>query len=116
VRNLSRSDRALMRSAWADVARAPRALVGRRSETRSACFSAGMPGFCRRCERRISVGQDIRFHSDFAGYVHDGCRPPRATVRTAQPVVGSPRAARSVGAPQPPLCPSCHLEHVGPCW
>jgi hypothetical protein len=116
VKNLSPSDRALMRSAWADLARAPRALVGRRSETRSACFSAGMPGFCRRCERRISVGQDIRFHSDFAGYVHDGCRPPRATVCTAQPVVEPPRTAGSVVAPQPPLCPSCHLEHAGECW
>jgi hypothetical protein len=116
VRNLSRSDQALMRSAWADLARAPRALVGRSSQTRSACFSARRSGFCRRCESPIAIGQDIRFYSDFAGYVHDGCRPPRATVRTAQPVVEPPRASKSVAAPQPSLCPSCHLEHAGECW
>lgn len=104
-----------MQSAWAEVDRAPRALVGRGSEARSACFTASYRGSCRRCERPIAVGQDIRFHRDFAGYVHDGCRPPRAAVRTAEPVVGPQRTSRSVVAPQPLLCPSCHLEHNGVC-
>ncbi len=109
-------DQALMRSAWAEVARAPRTLVGRSPETHSGCFPARYRGFCRRCERPITVGQDIRQHSDFDGYVHDGCRPPKANSRAGQPVVEPPRTAGSLVVPQPPLCPSCHLEHAGECW
>lgn len=117
VRKLSRSDRALMRSAWADVARAPRALVGRSSATRSACFSAGRRGLCRRCERPINVGQSIRFHSDFADYVHDGCRARSGVTRAARAVT-APKSIvpNTVTRPQRPLCPGCHLVHAGECF
>ena len=118
MRKLSRSDRALMRSAWADVASAPRTLMGRSSGTRSACYPASYGGFCTRCERPILVGQIIRFHTDFSGPVHDGCRPPKGTVTgTGAATSRSPRTTTTVTAKrQPPLCASCHLEHAGECW
>jgi hypothetical protein len=117
VRKLSRSDRALMLSAWAEVASAPWVLMGRSSETRSACSAASYGGFCSRCERPILVGQIIRFHRDFPNAVHDGCRAPAVTVRTVRPTsVPESRASRAAAPPQPPLCADCHLEHAGPCW
>lgn len=117
MRHLSRSDRALLASAWEEMARAPRALIGRSSVTRSACVSARYNGYCSRCERPIRIGEVIRFHSDFAGYVHDGCRPPTPTTR-ASGGSEAPRsgAGRKVTDRQPPVCADCHLAHNGECW
>lgn len=107
-----------MLSAWAEVANAPRVLMGRSSETRSASYTAGYGGFCGRCERPILVGQDIRFHTDFDGPVHNGCRPPRVTVSGTRAATSlSPRTTKTVTATrQPPLCRDCYTEHAGECW
>lgn len=115
-RKLSRSDRALLDSAWAEVARAPRARVGRSSLMRSAVFTARYPGVCGRCGFLIRIGQDVRVHHDFDGVVHDGCREPEVFICTA--VGGPPRrasTAAAAGARQPQLCPLCCMYHSGKC-
>lgn len=74
---------------------------------------------CQRCGLPIRVGQDILFHRDFPGAVHDGCRPPRLTVRTMGAGASTaPRATTAKVAHARPLllCPRCHLEHAGECW
>lgn len=108
---LNRSDRLLLKSAWAEVARAPRARVGRSTSTRSASFSAQYVGMCRRCGLPIQPGQDIRYHRDFADAIHSGCRAPKSAPAQS----GVNRIAKVVGARHPQLCPDCHLEHAGDC-
>jgi len=117
TKKLNRLDHALLESAWAELARAPRACTGTHSSTRSGLFRAWYPGICNRCGFPITVGQDIRFHRDFDRFVHNGCRAPTVTVRMAKPVaLRQPRTAKEMTAQQPPLCPECHLEHAGVCW
>ena len=108
MKNLSLSDRALMRSARAEVAGAPKAGWGRASRTRSSCFSARYGGFCGRCGLAIRVGQDVRFHKNFDGVVHDGCRPPVVTTRTITAVSPQSRAGSAESRRQPQLCAECH--------
>lgn len=115
-KNFSRSDRQLLASAWAEVARAPRARVGRSSTRSSAVFTARRAGFCARCGFDIRVGQDIRYHSDFTGVIHDGCRAPRVTVRTPKTASRQARTTGVAVARTPELCPECHEEHAGDCW
>jgi len=114
-RGLSRSDRRLIDSAWAEVARAPRARVGRSTSTRSACSSANYGGACGRCGLPIRSGQDIWYHRDFASAIHSGCRAPRAVTGPTGTAAHGLRAAKVVGARQSQLCPNCHLEHAGDC-
>ncbi len=116
MKNLSLSDRALMRSARAEVAGAPKAGWGRASRTRSSCFSARYGGFCGRCGLAIRVGQDVRFHKNFDGVVHDGCRPPVVTTRTITAVSPQHRAGSAGSRRQAQVCAECHLEHAGECW
>lgn len=103
------SNDALMAMAWRDVVRAPKARVGRSTAIRSAVFIAEYTGRCSRCERPIRPGQDIRYHNDFPGVVHSGCRAPDVTAR--QSFRATARAVR-----EPAMCPACHLEHAGACW
>jgi hypothetical protein len=114
-RGLSRADRRLIDSAWAEVARAPRARVGSSTSVRSACFSADYGGVCGRCELPIRPGQDIRYHRDFAGAIHSGCRAPSVVTGPTGIAAHGLRVAKVVGARQPQLCPNCHLEHAGDC-
>jgi hypothetical protein len=116
-KKLSRSDRRLLASAWAEVAQAPRARVMGSSPMRSGVFSAKYPGVCERCGSPITSGQDIRFHYAYSGAVHDGCRAPKATPGSAGGASRRPRTTAGVVRPQPPLCPDCHTEHAGEeCW
>ena len=79
MRRLSRSDRALLNAAIRDLRHAPRVLgYGRADSLRSAPFSARCRGVCPRCRKRIDIGDDIRYHNDFADPVHVGCREPSA--------------------------------------
>ena len=112
MRNLSRSDRALLASAWREVSGTPV------SRDRKSCgsFKARYAGFCTRCGRSIEVGQIIQCDSDFDGAVHTGCHAPEISVRTTKAATASPRGASAVAAWQPPLCPDCNLEHAGDCW
>ena len=105
----SRSYRALLASAWEEVGRAPRARIGRSSRTRSAVFSARYEGFCDRCGFPIKVGQDIRYHDDFPGVVHTGCREPEVAIRVRQVRTAQPPR-------RPAVCKDCHIEHAGECW
>ena len=114
---LSKSDIDLLRSAWAELASAPKARVGRSSLMRSACFSARFVSVCERCGSPISVGQDIRYHRDYDGPVHAGCRPRQRMIPTAVGgVSGELRMARATSSRQPGLCVTCNLEHAGDCW
>lgn len=102
------SNRALLATAWQDVASAPKARVGNSTSVRSAVFSARYNGLCERCGFLIKIGQDIRFHRDFSGVVHSGCRAPEVISRRRFST--SARVVR-----QPTLCRACHLEHAGEC-
>ena len=113
------SDDELLASAWRDLSRAPTTYRGRNSSTRSPVRVAKFQGLCERCGSPIEVGQDIRFHNDFGAAVHDGCRPPKLTVRTKGAGASPPPHATTakVAHAQPLLlCPHCHLEHAGECW
>ncbi len=117
MRELSRADRALRASARRGVPRAPRTYTGRSTSERSAVFLARYSGYCGRCGFEIRVHQDVRFHRDFDGVIHDGCRAPAVTIRTTGVTTG--RRTRTTGAGvyrQPEFCPECHLEHAGECW
>lgn len=109
MQKLTTTDKALLASAWAELGRAPKARVGRSSRKRSAVFIARNEGICGRCGHPIKVGQDIRFHDDFPGVVHTGCRPPKVTTRWVRG-----RAVQALR--QPVICSECHLEHAGECW
>ena len=102
MRKPSRSDRALMASAWADLGSAPRTLMGRSSGTRSACSPAMYRGFCTRCERPIRTARPSS--------------APRATLPMTVAASRPARTDQAAASPQPPLCPGCHLEHAGECW
>src|SRR6476661_8685654 len=74
---LSRSDRALLNAARKDLRDAPKILgYGRADALRSAPFRARYRGVCSRCRKRIDIGDDIRYHNDFADPVHVRCREP----------------------------------------
>ena len=108
---LSRSDRALLNAATRDLRHAPKVLgYGRADSLRSAPFSARYRGVCPRCRKRIDVGDDIRYHTDFADPVHVGCREPSARTE--------PRPTKPKPAPRKenPVCPSCWTQHAGQCW
>src|SRR5271169_2342814 len=76
---LSRSDRVLLNAARRDLRDAPKILGhGRADSLRSAPFSARYRSVCPRCRKRIAIGDDIRYHHDFADPVHVGCREPSA--------------------------------------
>ena len=117
LRRLRKYDRELLASAVRELSRATPAYTGTSSSTRSRVFPARRGDVCVRCGFMIMVGQDIRYHRDYGSYVHDGCRPPKVTIRTADRVaVPQPRAAPATPPRQPQLCPECHLEHVGGCF
>jgi hypothetical protein len=103
------SDNALMDSAWRElrgIATSVRA-DGRSSTRHSAPFTARYGGICDRCG--LPIRQDLRFHRDFAGVVHTGCRSPKVGVRRID-------LQTVENARQPSVCPDCHLEHAGQCW
>lgn len=105
------SDQQLLADAWRELRDAPRATTGRASSTRTRAFSARYRSLCGRCGRWINRGDDVRFHEDFTGVVHSGCRAPSVTVKHVQkPVV--PKEAKVRGSR---LCRDCHLEHAGEC-
>ena len=108
---LCKSDQALLNAATRDLRNAPKVYgYGRADSLRSAPFSARYRGVCPRCRKRIDVGDDIRFHNDFADPVHVGCREPSA--RT-EPGRTNPKPARRK---EIPVCPSCWTQHAGQCW
>jgi hypothetical protein len=106
--DLSSSDVALLVSALEAFSHAPKTYAGRSTSDRSAIFSAKYNGLCERCGFPIKVGQDIRYHNDFSGVVHSGCRAPDVTTR-----LRFRTTARVVR--QPVLCPASNLEHAGEC-
>ena len=116
LRRLRKYDRALLASALEELSRATPTYTGRSSSTRTRVFSARYESICERCGFQIAVGQDIRYHRDFSSAVHDGCRPPKVTIRTTAATAPPKRVAKTVPPQQPPLCPECHLEHAGVCW
>jgi hypothetical protein len=105
------SDKALMDSAWRELRGvAPSVKTdGRSSARRSAPFRARYDGVCDRCGLLIRVGQEVRFHREFAGVVHTGCRPPEVRV-------GRVDRQTTENARQLSVCADCQLEHAGPCW
>jgi hypothetical protein len=108
VRELS--DEALLTSAWCELRGAPSVKTGERSSARrSAPVSERYDGVCGRCGLLIRVGQEVRFHREFAGVVHTGCRPPEVSVVRVD-------RQTAENARQPSVCPGCQLEHAGPCW
>ena len=102
------SDRALLASAWREVSGTRIA----RTRKSSGPFRAEFSGFCGRCGRAVETGQMIQCHRDFDGAVHIGCDAPEVIVRTLDEAVIAPPPRGG----QPPLCTSCHLEHVGGCF
>jgi len=66
--------------------------------------------------RYSRIGQDIRCHHAFSGAVRCGCRAPEVTIRAAGVASRGPRTTNGVASAQPPLGPSCRLEHAGECW
>lgn len=107
---LSRDDRALLASAWRELHGDSNVITDSRSSLRhSASFTARYAGICDRCGLPIEVGQDVRFHRNFLGVVHTGCRAPAVNIhRVDRQTVENTR--------QLSVCPDCHLEHAGPCW
>ena len=105
---ISRSDRALLASAWRRVSNTPKV----RFRKPTTPFRAQYGGFCGRCGREIENSQMIQCHRDFDGAVHIGCDAPEVIVRTLDEAVIAPPPRGG----QPPLCTSCHLEHVGGCF
>lgn len=104
------SDTELLASAWRELAGKSGITPTKSSSTRTAPFSARRRGLCEQGGRWINRGDDVRFHRDFSGVVHDGCKPPPITVGgVAKPVVIGKREA-------PTVCLECHLMHAGQCW
>jgi hypothetical protein len=103
------TSKSLLASTWSEV-RGAEAIIhpGRSSSTRTAPFSARYRGLCERCGRWINLGDEIRYHRDFDGPVHSGCRAPEFTV-AEKPVVTGRRDPTT-------LCLSCFLIHSGECW
>ena len=109
MRRLSPSDRALLNAARRDLRDAPKVLGHRRADSlRSAPFRARHRGVCLRCRKRIDVGDDIRYHNDFADPVHVGCREPSARTEPG-PTKPKPAARK-----ENPVCPSCWIQHARP--
>jgi hypothetical protein len=107
---LSRADRALLNAATRDLRNAPKVLgYGRTDSLRSAPFRARYRGVCLRCRKRIDVGDDIRYHDDFADPVHVGCREPSARSGPR------PRKPKSAPREENSVCPSCWTQHAGQC-
>jgi hypothetical protein len=105
------TDKQLLASAWSELRSGPAVIhPGRSSSARTAPFSARYRGLCARCGRWINQGDEIRYHHDFDGPVHSGCRAPEVTVTT----IGKVTVA--AGTQGPSLCLDCHLEHAGDCW
>jgi hypothetical protein len=116
LRRLRKYDRELLAAALEELSRAAPARTGSSNSTRSAVYAARYGSICARCGFPITVGQDIRFRHDF-GAVHDGCRPPKVTIRTISTAsTPQPRSAPVMPARRPMLCPECHLEHAGGCF
>jgi hypothetical protein len=108
---LSRSDETLLNAAIRDLRDAPKILGhGRADALRSAPFSARYRSECPRCRKRIAIGDDIRYHNDFADPVHVGCREPGAR---AEPRPTNPKPPL---VKENPVCPSCWTQHAGLCW
>jgi hypothetical protein len=85
--------------------------AGMPSSVRTRAFSAKYQGLCARCGRFVNRGDEIRFHRDFSGFVHSGCRAPEVIVTKARML-----AAVVTGSRDAVVCSDCHLEHRGPCW
>ncbi len=116
LRKLRKYDRALLVSAVEEILRAPTPPTAKVRSGRTRVFIARYEGICDRCGFPITVGQDIRFHRDFDRFVHNGCRPPKVTIRTTAATAPPTRTAKATAPQQPPLCTECHLEHAGVCW
>lgn len=105
------TDGQLLASAWSELIGTPRVIhPGGSSSVRTAPFSARYRGLCDRCGRWINRGDQIRYHRDFSGPVHSGCRASEVA-STGVYTGGVTRRSRT-----PPLCPECRTEHVGGCW
>jgi hypothetical protein len=106
------TNKEFLASAWRELRGTPRATSapGRSSSTRTAPFSARYRGLCERCGMYIERGDEIRYHRDFSGVVHSGCRATDLTVTVVH------ETAVVTGTRMPTVCPECHLEHAGPCW
>ena len=116
LRRLREYDRELLASALEELSRATPAYTGSCSFTRTGVFSARYESICERCGFQIAVSQDIRYQRDIPNAVHDRCRPPTVTIRTASAHTTPPPRATTVVPPRhPQLCCECHLEHAGEC-
>jgi hypothetical protein len=98
-------DQELLASAWAQLRNKPRA-------DSSGCFRARFPGNCPRCEKRITVGQEIHRVADFDGYVHRGCKTKAPVLEGGKPHTVTVRRFSTT----PNVCRDCNTEHAGPCW
>jgi hypothetical protein len=108
---LSRSDQALLNAARRDLRDAPKVLrYGRADSLRSAPFTAQYRGVCPRCRKRIDIGDDIRYHNDFADSVHVGCREPSARTGSGR------KKPKPAPLKEIPVCSSCWTQHAGHCW
>jgi hypothetical protein len=76
----------------------------------AGCVTHGGISVCPRCRKHIAIGDDIRYHNDFADPVHVGCREPSARTEPG-PTKPKPAALK-----ENPVCPSCWTQHAGPCW
>jgi hypothetical protein len=110
TRHRQLTDKQLLESAWSELKGKPRVFApGKPSSIRTGTFSARYRGLCHRCGKWIELGNDVRFHQDFSGAVHSGCRPPAVSVtKVVEKVVVT-------NARQPELCSTCHQEHAGEC-
>lgn len=80
-RSRGMTDNELLASAWGELKGTGRIETRRMPfPTRTAPFSARHRTLCERCGRWIERGDDVRFHSDFSGAVHGGCKPPPITL------------------------------------
>src|SRR4029077_21181019 len=84
---------------------------GRAEALRSAPFRARYRGVCLRCRKRIDVGDDIRYHNDFADPVHVGCREPRSRTESGAHESETRSAEREPGLTEL-LDPACWTELI----
>lgn len=108
-RTVRLTDKELLADARTELRGASIPTRGKSSAIRTASFSARYRGVCERCGKPIERGDEIRYHRDFSGVVHDWCRAPDRTVTVVQ------ESAVVTGTRTPTACPECHLEHAGPC-
>ena len=119
MRRLSRSDQALLNAATRDLRHYPKVLgYGRADSLRSAPFRARYRGVCLRCRKRIDVGDDIRYHDDFADPVHVGCREPSARTEPGAHESETRSAEREPGLPEllDPACRTVLIAHDNRCF